>query len=128
MKPGQHLSRIREQYSVEELRQELEWLHKRINEVFLVSDIKLDRTLTPAGTTLPQTINKIAGSFNLAAGESSKTITNSFVDANSLVLCVIQTNDTTAITKNAVPAAGSFTYRTTAAVTAETRIGFLVIN
>ncbi len=128
MKPGQQLRKLSEQYDVEALRQELEWLHKRLNDVFLIGQIVLDRTLTPTGTTTPQTINKIAGSFNLAAAESSKVITNSFVNENSLVICVVQSNDTTAILKNVVPAAGSFTCRTTAAVTAETRIGFVVLN
>lgn len=85
-------------------------------------------TNTAAGTTGNQTIDKPSGTVNIAAGGSSVVVTNALVTANSIVIATIRTNDSTAIIKNVVPAAGSFTIRTTAAVTAETSIGFLVIN
>lgn len=87
-----------------------------------------EATMTAWGTAGDQTINKPTGSVNIAATWSSVVVTNSTVNANSIITCVIMTNDTTAIIKNVVPAAGSFTIRTTAAVTAETKIGFIVHN
>jgi hypothetical protein len=128
LKIGQRGNWLRDLYDIFAVQRELDWLHKRINEVFTVGGVDFDRTITPAGTTAPQTINKNAGSVNLAAGESSKVVTNSLVTVNSLIFCTILTNDATAILKNVVPADGSFTIRTTAAVTAETKIGFLVTN
>lgn len=129
MKPGQPLRLLLDAYDRLSVLREFEWIHKRLNEVFNVGQIQLDRTLTPVGTTIPQTINKIAGTFRLAAGQSSKVVTNSFVDKDSLVFCVIKTADATAIIKNVVPDdAGFFTFRTTAAVTAETEVGFWLVN
>lgn len=90
--------------------------------------INMNSTITAAGTTGAQTINKPAGSVNVAAGGTSITVTNSLVTTNSIVHAVIQTNDATATIKNVVPAAGSFTINLGAAATAETRIGFTVFN
>jgi hypothetical protein len=87
-----------------------------------------DATNTAAGTTGNQTINKSAGTVNFAAAATSLTVTNSLVTANSIVLCTVRTNDSTAYIKNCVPAAGSFTVNLGAAATAETSVGFLVIN
>lgn len=87
-----------------------------------------DATMTAGWTTGNQTINKPSGSVNIAAAWSSVVVTNSLVNANSIITCVIMTNDSTAILKNVVPAAWSFTIRTTAAVTAETKIWFVVHN
>lgn len=84
-------------------------------------------TNTAALTTGNQTINKISGTVNIAAGDSSVVITNSKVTTASLVIPIIRTNDATARIKSAVPGNGSVTIRTTP-VTAETSIGFLVIN
>jgi len=84
-------------------------------------------TNTAALTTGNQTINKIAGTVNIAAGDSVVVITNSKVTTSSLVFPTIRTNDATARIKSAVPGSGSITIRTTP-VTAETSIGFLVIN
>jgi hypothetical protein len=55
-------------------------------------------------------------------------VTNNLVTTSSIVLCVVRTNDSTAVIKNVVPAAGSFTINLNAAVTAETSVGFVVIN
>lgn len=126
MRPSQPRKPLPDAYDKFDFLRHLEELHKRINEVFKVGPIELDRTLTPAGETGAKTINKIAGTVRMAAGASSLVVTNSFVDENSIIYCVIQTNDTTAILKNVVPADGSFTIRTTAAVTAETKFAFLV--
>jgi hypothetical protein len=90
--------------------------------------IAQNKTITPNGTTGNQTINKPLGTVNIAAGQSSVTVTNSLVDANSIVFAVVRTNDTTAQIKNVTCAAGSFTIRLAANATAETSVGFMVMN
>lgn len=87
----------------------------------------LPHTNTTGGTTGNQTINKISGTVNIAAAGTTVTVTNSLVTANSIVMAVIRTNDTTASIKNVVPASGSFAINIVAA-TAEVSIGFFVIN
>lgn len=86
------------------------------------------QTITAGGTTGAQTINKYKGRVNFAAGASSLVVTNNLVTANSMIICTIATNDSTAILKNVVPGSGSFTIRTTANVTGETAVDFFVIN
>ena len=90
--------------------------------------INVTKTITTPGTTGNQTINRLAGTVNIAAAGTTVTVTNSLVTANSIIMCTVQTNDTTAVLKNVVPAAGSFVINMTAAVTAETAIAFFVIN
>lgn len=85
-------------------------------------------TNTTAGTTGAQTINKPSGTVNFAAAASSLVVTNSTVTTSSIVFAVVRTNDSTATIKNVVPASGSFTITLTAAATAETSVGFFVIN
>ena len=87
-----------------------------------------DATNTAGGTTGNQTINKPSGTVNFAASATSITVTNSLVTTSSIILCVVRTNDTTAYVKNCVPGSGSFTINLGAAATAETSVGFLVIN
>lgn len=86
------------------------------------------KTITAAGTTGAQTINKTAGSVNFAAAATSLVVTNSFVDANSVIICTVATNDTTMTSVQAVAGSGSFTLYANAAATAETRVNFLVVN
>lgn len=88
----------------------------------------LDQTQTAGGTTGNQTINKSAGSVNFAGGATSLTVTCNKCTASSIVICTVLTNDTTATIKNVVPASGSFVITLGAAATAETKVGFLVIN
>lgn len=90
--------------------------------------LSVEATITAGGTTGAQTINKAAGSVNFAASATTLVVTNSLVTASSLVFCVVQTNDTTATIKNCVPGSGSFTITLTAAATAETRVGFFVVQ
>ena len=90
--------------------------------------ITLTATNTASGTTGNQTINKPSGTVNIAAAGTTVTVTNSLVTASSIVFAVIRTNDATATIKNVVPAAGSFVINLGAATTAETSIGFFVIN
>lgn len=85
-------------------------------------------TNTAAGTTGAQTIDRPSGTVNFAAGATSLVVTNSLCTTSSIVLPVVRTNDTTATIKNVVPAAGSFTINLGAAATAETSVGFFIIN
>lgn len=88
----------------------------------------VDQTVTAGGTTGAQTINKAAGTVNFAAAASTLVVTNNLVTTSSSIYCVVRTNDGTAAIKNVVPAAGSFTITLSSAATAETSVGFLVIN
>lgn len=109
-----------------------EALHYRFNgSAWVVSAfgrMALDATNTATGATGAQTIHKPSGTVNFAAAATTLVVTNSFCTTTSIVLASIRTNDTTAIIKNVIPAAGSFTIRLNAAATAETSVGFLVIN
>lgn len=91
-------------------------------------EFTLNRTITAAATTGNQTINKPAGTVNIAAAGTTVTVTNSLVTTSSIVFAVIRTNDGTATIKNVVAGAGSFVITLTAAATAEVSIGFWVTN
>jgi hypothetical protein len=86
------------------------------------------KTITAVATTGAQTINKTAGSVNFAAAGSSLVVTNSFVDANSVILATVATDDATMKSVAAVASAGSFTLHANAAATAETRVNWVVVN
>jgi hypothetical protein len=88
----------------------------------------VDQTITAGGTTGNRTIDKAAGTVNFAAAATTLTVTNNQVTTSSTIYCSVRTNDTTAIIKNVVPSAGSFVITLNAAATAETSVGFLVIN
>lgn len=83
---------------------------------------------TAGGTTGDQTINEPSGTVNIAATGTSVVVTNRLCTTASIVLAVVRSNDGTAVIKNVVPGSGSFVIHLTAAATAETSIGFLVIN
>jgi len=85
-------------------------------------------TNTPAGTTGAQTIDRPSGTVNFAAAASALTVTNALCTTSSIVFATVRTNDTTAYIKNVVPGAGSFTINLGAAATAETSVGFWIIN
>jgi len=93
-----------------------------------VRQLYLSKTVTAAGTTGAQTINKATGSVNFAAAATSLVVTNSLVTTSSVIVATVGTNDTTMKTVNAVAAAGSFTLNANAAATAETRVNFVVLN
>jgi hypothetical protein len=84
-------------------------------------------TIIAPGTTGAQTINKISGKVNAAAGTTSLVVTNNLVTASSIVMCQMGTNDSTCRITSVVEAAGSFTINYIAP-TAETVIKFKVIN
>ena len=90
--------------------------------------LMLENTVTAGGTTGNQTINKMSGTVNFAGGGSTLTVTNSLCTTSSIVFATIRTNDATATIKNVVPGSGSFVITLTAAATAETSVGFFVVN
>ena len=85
-------------------------------------------TNTAAGTTGAQTIDRPSGTVNFAAGASALVVTNALCTTDSIVFATVRTNDSTAYIKNVVPAGGSFTINLGAAATAETSVGFFIIN
>lgn len=85
-------------------------------------------TITAGGTTGARTINKPVGSVNFAIAATSLVVTNSLVTAASTIICTVQANDTTLKSVQCVPGSGSFTMYANAAATAETRVGFMVVN
>jgi hypothetical protein len=89
--------------------------------------IVFSSTITTPGTTGAQTINKISGKVNAAAGSTSLVVTNNLVTTSSIVMCQLGTNDATCIIKSVVEANGSFTINYIAP-TAETVIKFFVTN
>jgi hypothetical protein len=95
---------------------------------YFAGDMQLDKTVTAAGTTGAQTINKNAGTVNFAAAATSLVVTNNRVTSNSIIIATVATNDTTMKSVIAVAGAGSFTLTANAAATAETRVNWLVIN
>ena len=88
----------------------------------------VDQTITAGGTTGNQTINKAAGTVNFAAAATAITVTCSLCTTSSTIYAALRTNDATARVANVVPGAGSFVINLTAAATAETSCGFLVVN
>lgn len=88
----------------------------------------LYRTITPPGTTGNQTINRPAGTVNIAAAGTAVTVTNSLVDANTGVYAIIKTNDATAWIKNVTSTSGAFTINLGAACTGEIAIYWEVRN
>jgi hypothetical protein len=84
-----------------------------------------DDSATPGN----RTVNKVRGKNAIAIGASTCVITNSFVTANSQVICVLEFADATAtFIKCCIPAAGSFTLTVNANATAATKFSWLVIN
>ena len=84
-------------------------------------------TITTPGTTGDQTINKQSGIVNIAASGTTVTVTNSLVTANSHVYAAIRTADATAVLKNVVPGAGTFTINIVAC-TNEVAIEWFILN
>jgi len=98
------------------------------NPAIYANSIGLSKTVTAVATTGNQTINKACGTVNIAAAGTTITVTNSIVTTQSIIFVSVSTNDTTALIKNVVASAGSFVITMNAAVTAETRINWMVVN
>ena len=99
-------------------------------ELSSVDRVTLNAGITNAGTTGDRTINTPAGTVNFAAGAGTAgiTVTSNIVNTGSIIWATARTNDATCSVKNVVPANGSFVIRMTANCTAETSVGFLVVN
>jgi hypothetical protein len=95
---------------------------------FFGGDLQLGKTVTAAGSTGAQTINKTSGTVNFATAAASLVVTNSLVSASSIIICTVGTNDATMKSVQAVAGTGSFTIYPNAVPTAETRVNFLVTN
>ena len=96
----------------------------------LVTAAVRDITLTTAGTTGAQTIDKPVGSVNLAAAATSLVVTSSLVGtaANTIVLLTVGSNDATTKSCAVVVGTGQFTIYPDAAPTAETVVFFQIIR
>lgn len=90
--------------------------------------LHIAQTLTPSGRTGNATLTTAAGSVRVASGQRTVTVTDSLCSRKSLVFAVVRTADATAYVKNVVPADGSFVVNLGAAATAETEIGFHILN
>lgn len=93
-----------------------------------VGGLLMPKTITAGGTTGAQTINKAMGQVNFAAAATTLVVTNSLVDANSIVLAQVLGTDATAVSVRVTKASGSFTLTLPAAATAETAVEFIVLN
>lgn len=100
----------------------------RSGNVVITGSLALPATITAAGVLGPQVINKISGSFNITAGTNTEYVNNNKVTINSIVLAVVRSDDATAVIKNCLSYAGFFVVNLTANATANTKIGFIVIN
>jgi len=102
--------------------------HSSVFSIGSTGKVSCAATNTAGGTTGARTINNPSGTVNFAAAATSLVVTNNLVTTSSIVFAVVRTNDSTAVIKNVVPASGSFTITLNAAATAETSVGFFVIN
>lgn len=92
-----------------------------------LASLVVSKTITAPGTTGNQTINKLAGRVNIAAGQTAITVTDSLVDTNSIVLAVSMGGDLIPV-GYVTPSAGQFIISLQSAVTTEQPINFLVVN
>ncbi len=90
------------------------------------SGLYMDYTNT--ATVGAVTINKSSGRAIVAAGQTSVVVTNSKATAAAHIFAVVAAADTTALLKNVVPAAGSFTINLNAAATADTPVSFFIVG
>jgi hypothetical protein len=87
-----------------------------------------DGGVTAGGTTGNRTINTIWGTVNFAAAATSITVTSNITTTASIIIPVKRTADATCNINNIVASNGSFVINMTAACTAETSVGFFIIN
>lgn len=97
-------------------------------QLSLAADLSFASFTDDSATTGNRTVNSVRGFNAFAAASSSIVITNSFVTALSQIVVTIMTADATALLKNVVPAAGSFTITLNANTTGITKVAWTVIN
>ena len=93
--------------------------------------IATGKDITASGTTGNRTINAIAGSVNFGSSDTTLTVTNNLVDANSVIMLTKGTaiNGGTAIRNmHVVPESGEFTIHLDFSYARETKVYFLVKN
>ncbi|MDB0022715.1 hypothetical protein N9E14_02565, partial [Flavobacteriaceae bacterium] len=93
--------------------------------------IATGKVITDSETTGNRIINAIAGSVNFGSSDTTLTVTNNLVDANSVIMLTKGTaiNGGTAIRNmHVVPASGEFTIHLDFSYARETKVYFLVIN
>jgi hypothetical protein len=101
----------------------VQWSNQlNISTLILNTNFGIEGTITGAGTTGAQTINKPCGTVRFAAGATSLVVTNNLCTTSHRVLAMACTNDTTATVKNVVTTGGAFTITLEAAATAETEV------
>lgn len=94
-----------------------------------VNSYTLQRTITSAGTTGNADINKPAGTLNAAALATDIALTNSLITEDSVILYTLRTLDASCTRiDNVTQTSGNVVFTFNAACTAETSIGFLVLN
>lgn len=96
--------------------------------ISLLGNIVTNKTITAPGTTGDRTINTTSGSVNFAALDSSLTVTNSLVNANSVIIVTVASNDVSMQDVFITQTSGSFTIYPNSAPTSETRVNFIIIN
>jgi hypothetical protein len=95
----------------------------------LAGSLTLSSYTDDSATPGNRTVNKVRGKNAIAIGAATCVITNSFVTANSQVLCTLEFADATATTiLSCIPGAGSFTLTVNAAATAATKFSWVVLN
>lgn len=92
----------------------------------VTGDMVLGKTITVGNGA--QTINKLTGSVNLAAGATSLVITNNLVTVDSVVMCQVASNDTACLSVQAVVTANTITLYPKAAPAATCKVFFRVSN
>ncbi len=100
-----------------------------VSSVTLSGTLTVPKTVTAGGTTGNQTIDKMSGSVNFAAGSGTAiTVTCNLVTTSSIIVATVATNDSTMKSVAVVAGSGSFTIYANAAATAETRVNFIITN
>lgn len=99
-----------------------------INTLRIDVGVGIEGTITGAGNTGAQVINKPSGTVRFAAAASSLVVTNSLCTTSHRVQATVCSNDTTAKAAAAVCTNGAFTIYLNAAATAETEVYWTLIE
>lgn len=94
---------------------------------FKIRRLKVDATMTAAGTTGARTIDKGAGSVNFAAGNTSLVVTNNLVTASSIILAMVDASSGVNV-QRVVAGSGSFTIYLNTTAGSEVAVKWAVIN
>jgi hypothetical protein len=100
-----------------------------VGNIKVSGTLLLSKTITPAGTTGSQTINKATGRVNFAAGATSLTVTNSLVLPSSIITVTVMGDDATMTSARvSSTTTGSFVIKPTLPPTAVTSVNFSISN